>query len=109
MLAANVTARADTLSGTVVGVSDGDTITVLDADREQHKVRVAGIDAPEKSQPFGQRSKESLSRLLYGKDVDVDWRKRDRYQRIVGKVAVADPDCRARGCSKGRSPGWCNR
>lgn len=44
---------ADTLTGKVVGVSDGDTITVLDSDKRQHKIRVAGIDAPEKNQPFG--------------------------------------------------------
>lgn len=46
MLVASVSVHAATLSGTVVGVSDGDTITVLDANREQHKIRVAGIDAP---------------------------------------------------------------
>ena len=50
-------AHADTLTGRVVGVTDGDTITVLDADRQQHKIRLGGIDAPEKAQPFGQRSR----------------------------------------------------
>ena len=99
MLAACASVQAATLSGTVVGVSDGDTITVLDANREQHKIRVAGIDAPEKAQPFGQRSKEALSMLVFGKDVDVQWSKRDRYQRIVGKVLVADPTCQRR-CPK---------
>jgi endonuclease YncB( thermonuclease family) len=49
---------AERLTGTVVGVADGDTITVLDANRVQHKIRLGGIDAPEKAQPFGQRSKE---------------------------------------------------
>ena len=93
MLVASVSVHAATLSGTVVGVSDGDTITVLDANREQHKIRVAGIDAPEKAQPFGQRSKGSLSTLVFGKDVDVQWSKRDRYKRIVGKVLVTDPTC----------------
>ena len=53
-------ADADTLVGKTVGISDGDTITVL-VDRREVKVRVAGIDAPEKKQAFGQRSKESLS------------------------------------------------
>ena len=67
----SVSAFAETISGKVVGVSDGDTITVLDANREQHKIRVSGIDAPEKAQPFGQRSKESMSTLVFGKDVDV--------------------------------------
>ena len=65
-------AHADTLTGRVVGVADGDTITVLDADRQQHKIRLGGIDAPEKAQPFGQRSKENLSRMVFGKDVRVE-------------------------------------
>ncbi len=99
MLVASVSVHAATLSGTVVGVSDGDTITVLDANREQHKIRVGGIDAPEKAQPFGQRSKGSLSTLVFGKDVDVQWSKRDRYKRIVGKVLVIDPTCQ-RQCPK---------
>jgi endonuclease YncB( thermonuclease family) len=73
--------------------ADGDTITVLDSRRQQHKIRLAGIDAPEKAQPYGQRSKENLSRLVFGKDVRVDWNKRDRYGRTVGKVWVQPPDC----------------
>jgi endonuclease YncB( thermonuclease family) len=92
--------HAETLTGRVVGVADGDTITVLDADRQQHKIRLGGIDAPEKAQPFGQRSKESMSTLVFGKEVDVQWNKHDRYQRIVGKVMVADPNCRASACPK---------
>jgi endonuclease YncB( thermonuclease family) len=93
-------ALAATLSGTVVGVSDGDTITVLDAENRQHKIRVAGIDAPERNQPFGLRSKENLSRLVFGKEVDVQWSKHDRYQRVVGKVLVAQPDCQHPICTK---------
>jgi endonuclease YncB( thermonuclease family) len=91
---------ADTLAGKVVGVSDGDTITVLDSGKQQHKIRVAGIDAPEKDQPFGQRSKENLARLVFGKEVDVQWVKYDRYQRIVGKVMVAEPNCQRADCNK---------
>ncbi len=93
-------AVAATIEGRVVGVTDGDTVTVLDADHRQHKIRLAGIDAPEKAkndenegQPFGQRSKENLSRLVFNKDVRVDWTKRDRFKRIVGKVWVQPPDC----------------
>jgi len=66
-------AHADTLTGRVVGITDGDTITLLDADRQQHKIRLQGIDAPEKAQPFGQRSKQNLSRMVFGKNVRVDW------------------------------------
>lgn len=84
--------NAETLAGKVVGVADGDTITVLDAAHEQHKIRLAGIDAPEKAQPFGQRSKAQMSDLVFGKPVAVEWSKRDRYQRIIGKVLVADRD-----------------
>lgn len=93
-------ALADTVTGKVVGVSDGDTITVLDSDKRQHKIRVAGIDAPEKNQPFGQRSKENLSGLVFGREVDVQWSKHDRYQRIVGKVMVAEPNCQRADCNK---------
>jgi endonuclease YncB( thermonuclease family) len=75
---------AEVLTGRVVGVSDGDTITVLDAAKVQHKIRVAGIDAPEKKQAFGQVSKENLSRLVFDKEVDIEWTKLDRYKRIVG-------------------------
>lgn len=83
---------AATIEGRVVGVADGDTITVLDADKVQHKIRLAGIDAPEKKQPFGNRSKESLSELAYDKTVTVETDKRDKYGRQVGKVLVNGQD-----------------
>ncbi len=92
-------AGAAVLTGHVVGVADGDTITVLDASKVQHKIRVAGIDAPEKKQPFGQVSKENLSRLVFNKEVDIEWTKHDRYKRIVGKVLVASPNCSS-ACSR---------
>ena len=80
--------NAATLTGKVVGVADGDTITVLDSSNTQYKIRLAGIDAPEKKQAFGNVSKQSLSDLVYGKQVDVNWDKQDRYGRTVGKVFV---------------------
>lgn len=85
-------AYADTLRGRIVGVSDGDTVTLLDAARQQHKIRLAGIDAPEKSQAFGQRAKERLSDLVFGQPVTVEGRKTDRYGRLVGKVIVSGTD-----------------
>lgn len=85
--------HAELLTGNVVSVADGDTVTVLDAQMRQHKVRLSGVDAPEKGQAFGQRSKESLSSLTYGKEVDVIWMKRDRYGRIIGKLMIQPPDC----------------
>ena len=83
---------ADTLIGKVVGVADGDTITVLDGQQTQHKIRLMGIDCPEKSQPFGQNAKQSLSNLVFGRAVEVEWQKHDRYERIVGKVLVNGQD-----------------
>jgi endonuclease YncB( thermonuclease family) len=85
-------AHAAQLSGRVVGVSDGDTLTLLTNEKRDIKVRLAGIDAPEKGQPFGQRSKENLSKLAFGKDVSVEWYKIDRYGRTVGKVSVQGKD-----------------
>jgi endonuclease YncB( thermonuclease family) len=87
-----VPTRGDLLEGWVVRVSDGDTIVVLDTNKEQHKIRLAGIDAPESKQPFGEASREHLARLVAGKTVAVNWAKRDKYGRIVGKVMVAPPD-----------------
>jgi endonuclease YncB( thermonuclease family) len=84
LLLSLVTAGAATLTGKVVGVSDGDTITVLDAAKTQHKIRLAGIDAPEKAQPLGQKSKEHLSDSVFGKHVQVEYTKTDKYGRTVG-------------------------
>ena len=86
LIALALPVHANVLTGRVVAVADGDTITVLDATRVQHKVRLAGIDAPEKGQPFGSRAKENLSRQVYGRTVTVDWQKTDRYGRVVGVV-----------------------
>ena len=72
----------------MVGVSDGDTITVLDDSKTQHKVRFAGIDAPEKGQAFGERSKQSLSALVFQKRVEARCHKKDRYGREVCAVFV---------------------
>lgn len=78
--------------GKVVGVSDGDTITVLDSNRVQHKIRVAGIDAPEKGQDFGGKAKEHLSDLVYGKTVNLPDAKIDKYGRTVSRVLVGNTD-----------------
>jgi len=81
-----------TVSGRVVGISDGDTITVLDRDKRQHKIRLAGIDAPEKGQAFGDRSRESLSHLVFDKAIDAHCHKKDRYGREVCKVMRGGTD-----------------
>ncbi len=82
-------AYADTLTGKVVKVADGDSITVLENTNTQHRIRLQGIDAPERKQPFGNASKKHLTSLVAGKTVTVKWDKRDRYGRIVGFV-IAD-------------------
>jgi endonuclease YncB( thermonuclease family) len=76
----------------VVGVSDGDTITILDRAKVQHKIRLSGIDAPEKGQAFGDRAKENLSRLVFDKTVEAHCHKKDRYGREVCKVTRGSTD-----------------
>lgn len=84
------------LDGRVVGVSDGDTLTLLDADKRQHKIRLSGIDAPESGQAFGSRSKQALSDCAFGKTAIVTGDNTDRYGRTVAKVSVAGVDCNRR-------------
>jgi endonuclease YncB( thermonuclease family) len=88
----SVFATAAELEGQVIGVSDGDTITVLVGGHENVKVRLAGIDAPEKAQPFGSVSKKNLSDHVYEKNVTVEWEKKDRYGRVLGRVLVNGAD-----------------
>lgn len=89
---ASITGAADTISGKVVSIADGDTLTVLDDARSERKVRLNGIDAPELGQAFGQVSKRNLGALVFGKLVRVEWRKIDRYGRLVGSVYVGETD-----------------
>lgn len=77
------------LTGKVVSVADGDTITILDSAKAQHKIRLYGIDTPEKTQPFGNVAKKYTSKLVYGKTVDVTTYDTDRYGRTVG-IVIAD-------------------
>ena len=80
------------IEGKVVRVSDGDTITVLDRENNQHKIRFQGIDAPESKQAYGQAAKENLSRMIFGKEVKVVWSKMDKYGRVVGKILLDGRD-----------------
>jgi len=82
------------VEGRVVGIiSDGDTITVLDSEKKQHKVRINGIDAPEKGQAFGERSRQNLAQMAHGKDARIECHKTDRFGRKVCKVWVQPQDC----------------
>ena len=84
--------NAKTIEGLVVGVADGDTITVLDQQKNTYKIRLQGIDAPEKKQAFGEKSKQSLHDLVHGKQVRIEYDKEDKYGRIVGKITLDDLD-----------------
>ena len=89
------------LEGRVVKVYDGDTITLLDKDMQQHRIRFYGIDAPEKSQSFGKRSQENLANMIAGKMVNVDVQAEDRYGRSVGIVYLDDVDINKRQVADG--------
>jgi len=80
------------IEGQIVGVSDGDTVTLLDAQKTQWKIRLLGIDAPERKMPFGQRSKQYLADMVYKKNVTIEYSKRDRYGRTLGKILVGGID-----------------
>lgn len=93
--------HAEVLDGRVVGVSDGDTVTVLDGANTQHKIRLSGIDAPEKKQAYGNRSKQSLSDLVFNKAVQVETTKKDRYGREIGKILVNGADANLEQVKRG--------
>jgi endonuclease YncB( thermonuclease family) len=80
---------ADPLTGKVVKVTDGDTITVL-VEKQQIKIRLSAIDAPERGQDFGQKSKEALADLVFGKEVRIETHGKDRYGRTIGDVYVGE-------------------
>lgn len=88
---ADVSSRAvaaETLTGKVVAVHDGDTLTALDAGKTQHNVRLHGIDPPETKPAFGTVARKGLADPVFGKVVDVEVVDKDRYGRQVGKVHV---------------------
>lgn len=82
------------LSGKVVSIHDGDTITILQ-DKQQIKVRLFGIDAPELKQPYGKKSKQFLANLIAGKVVEVEPKGKDRYKRTLGIIYYKGQDINA--------------
>lgn len=92
---------AEELLGKVIRISDGDTIIVLDKNNQKYKIRLKGIDAPESQQVFGDISTQSLSELVYDKEVLVTWDKKDKYYRILGKVIVDGRDANYEQLKKG--------
>ena len=91
-LALPLSAMAAEWQGTVVGVADGDTLTLLDSSKTQHRIRLDGIDAPERTQPYGQRARQSLAALAHGRAARADCPKVDRYGRSVCRVVVDGVD-----------------
>lgn len=85
LLYSTLALSAPVYTGKVIHVSDGDTIKIL-VNRQQLKIRLAEIDAPELHQAFGRKSKKALGNLIFGKIVTVEQIDTDRYGRIVGKV-----------------------
>jgi endonuclease YncB( thermonuclease family) len=93
LLLSHACLQAETITGRVIKVTDGDTVDILDAEHVKHHVRLAGIDAPESKQPFGARAQQKLSALVFGQQVRFEWSKRDRRERPVGVLYVAPSGC----------------
>lgn len=100
MAAAAFYAQAAEFEGRVVSVHDGDTLTVL-IDSRQVRVRLVGIDAPELSQAFGRRSRDSLAGMCAGTTATIDERGRDRYGRTLGRVTCHSVDANAEQVRRG--------
>ena len=88
-------AWAETVTVHVVGVQDGDTITVLTASKDSYRVRLVEIDAPESGQPYGARAKQALSGLVFDKRVVIDVQGTDTYGRRLGRVSLGNLDVNA--------------
>jgi endonuclease YncB( thermonuclease family) len=87
------TDRSKTIDGKVVSIADGDTFTLLSNENKQIKIRLYGIDCPEKKQDFGQVAKQKLSDFIFGKTVRVVQKDIDRYKRIVALVYDKQNNC----------------
>lgn len=85
-----VNSFAHGLTGKVVSIADGDTLTVLTADKQQVKVRLSGIDTPENNQAYGTKAKQALSSKVFGKTVRVQDNGQDRYKRTLGDIFLGD-------------------
>jgi endonuclease YncB( thermonuclease family) len=92
LLAAVPAVHAEPRQGKVIGVADGDTLTILDRRRQRHRIRLDGIDAPERTQAYGRRARESLAALAHGRHAVADCAKIDRYGRAVCRVTIDGVD-----------------
>jgi len=92
LLSATPAVLADVLTGRVVSIADGDTLTLVAANKRQHRIRLSAIDAPEQAQRFGDRSRTALNSLAYGKVVRAECGSRDQYGREVCKILLNGAD-----------------
>ena len=88
LLLFTLSVQAETLEGKVVKIADGDTLTLLTPSNQQVKIRLAGVDTPERKQPFGNKAKQALSNLAFQKQALVEIAAKDRYGRTIGVVFV---------------------
>lgn len=93
--------QAGTIDGVVVAITDGDTLKMLTSDKREIKVRLAKIDAPEKTQAFGQASKKSLSDICFNEPLHVEIETIDRYGRTVGTVTCKGVNANMEQIKKG--------
>jgi endonuclease YncB( thermonuclease family) len=98
-------AVAETLSGTVVNVIDGDTVVIQDDAKKKHTVRLAEIDAPERRQPYWKESAVALARLCFKKEAKVEWTERDEKKRLIGYVTCDGKDANGEQLRRGMAWG----
>lgn len=93
-------AAAQPLTVRVTGIKAGDTLAVVDDQRRQLVVRLAGIDAPARTQDFGAEAMSSLAALVFNREVVIVGARPDSQGRVVAKVMAADPNCNSPACPK---------
>ena len=101
LLAAAHAAAADTISGNVVSIGDGDTLTLVDKAGKRHRIRLAEIDAPERKQPYGAKSRNSLAEICFHKPAVVETSGTDSHGRVIGRVSCAGVDANAEQVRRG--------
>lgn len=92
LLAASCAASAETIEGKVIGIADGDSLTIVDKNAKRLRVRLAGIDAPERKQPFGNEARKSLVEICMRKPAALETIETDTHKRLVAKVSCAGTD-----------------
>jgi endonuclease YncB( thermonuclease family) len=106
LLAAAHAVSADTISGNVIAIPDGDTLTIIDRNKKRYRIRLAEIDAPERKQPYGTRSRNSLAEICFQKQAAAETTEKDSYGRLIGKVSCAGVDANTEQVRRGMA--WVN-